>query len=298
MSQSFSIIVATKDRAPMIQGLLDSMKNVAGLDRIRPQIIIGDNDSQDGTWEVLQRTAKNFPLPVKLLKVKRPGKSAALNDAVRAAEGRILVFLDDDVTLDRRWLEASEKFFSQKTYQVGQGRIQLESPDANDPQVQKLIHRFRTIPHVEYDKSMDRVHSLTGANFAVLRDALERVGPFDERLGPGASGTSEDIELAQRFTRAGISIGYMQEAIAYHRVDRSRLTEEYFKSLHKKQRKSRLLIKNRSVPHILLGICGMTTLYGINCVFSGERRRYRSKGRIYHYLGMLEDKWHGQADKR
>jgi len=298
MSQSFSIIVATKDRAPMIQGLLDSMKNVAGLDRIRPQIIIGDNDSQDGTWEVLQRIAKNFPLPIKLLKVKRPGKSAALNDAVRAAEGRILVFLDDDVTLDRRWLEASEKFFAQKTYQVGQGRIRLQSPDANDPQVQKLIHRFRTIPRVEYDESMDHVHSLTGANFAVLRDALERVGPFDERLGPGASGTSEDIELAQRFARAGISIGYMQEAIAYHRVDRSRLTEEYFKSLHKKQGKSRLLIKNRSVPHILFGICGMTTLYGINCVFSGERRRYRSKGRIYHYLGMLEDKWNGQADKR
>lgn len=298
MRENFSIIVATKNRAPMIQGLLDSMTKVAGLDRIRPQIIVGDNNSRDGTWELLQRTAKNFPVPIKLLKVKRPGKSAVLNDAVRAAEGRILVFLDDDVILDRRWLEASEKFFSQKTYQVGQGRIQLQSPDANDPQVQKLLQRFRTIPYVEYDKSLHRVHSLTGANFAVLRDALERVGPFDERLGPGASGTSEDVELARRFTRAGIGIGYMQEAIAYHRVDRSRLTEEYFKSLHKKQGKSRLLIKNRSVPHILFGICGMTTLYGINCLFSRERRRYRSKGRIYHYLGMLEAKWNDQAGKQ
>ena len=298
MRESFSIIVAIKNRAPMILGLLDNMKNVAGLDRIRPQIIVGDNNSQDGTWDLLQRTAKNFPLPIKLLKVKRPGKSAVLNDAVRSADGRIFVFLDDDVSPDRLWLEASEKFFSQKTYQVGQGRIRLQSPDANDPQVQKLLQRFRTIPYVEYDKSMDRVHSLTGANFAVLRDALERVGPFDERLGPGASGTSEDIELARRFTRAGISIGYMQDAIAYHRVDRSRLTEEYFKSLHKKQGKSRLLIKDRSVPHILFGICGMTALYGINCLFSRERRRYRSKGRIYHYLGMLEEKWNGQADKQ
>ncbi len=297
MRQSFSIIVATKNRAPMIQGLLDSMKNVAGLDRIRPQIIVGDNNSEDGTWELLQRTAKSFPLPIKLLRVKRPGKSAVLNDAVRAADGRILVFLDDDVIPDRRWLEATEKFFSQKTYQVGQGRIQLQLPDANDPKIQKLLHRFRTIPHVEYDKSIDRVHSLTGANFAVLHDALERVGPFDERLGPGVSGTSEDIELARRFTRSGIGIGYMQEAIAYHRVDRSRLTEEYFKALHKKQGKSRLLIKDRSVPHILLGICSMTTLYGINCLFSKDRRRYRSKGRIYHYLGMLEAKWNGQADK-
>ena len=298
MREGFTIIVATKNRAPMIQALLDSMREVAGLNRIRPQIIVGDNNSQDETWELLQRIAKNFPLPITLLKVNRPGKSAVLNDAVRAADGRILVFLDDDVTLDRRWLEASEEFFSQKTYQVGQGRIQLQSPDANDPQVQKLLQRFRTIPRVEYDKTTDRVHSITGANFAVLRDALERVGPFDERLGPGVSGTSEDVELAHRFTRAGIGIGYMQDAIAYHRVDRSRLTEEYFKYLHKKQGKSRLLIKDRSVPHILFGISSMTALYGINCVFSKERRRYRSKGRIYHYLGMLEAKWNGQADKQ
>jgi glucosyl-dolichyl phosphate glucuronosyltransferase len=297
MRESFSIIVATKNRAPMIQALLDSMKEVAGLDRIRPQIIIGDNNSQDETWELLQTTAKNFPLPIKLLKVKRPGKSAVLNDAVRAADGRILIFLDDDVIPDRQWLEANERFFSQKTYPVGQGKIQLQSPDANDPQVQKLLQRFRTIPHVEYDKTTDRVHSITGANFAVLRDALERVGPFNERLGPGASGTSEDVDLARRFTQAGIGIGYMQEAIVYHRVDRSRLTEEYFKSLHKSQGKSRLVIKDRSVLHILLGISSMTALYGFNCVFSKERRRYRSKGRIYHYLGMLEAKWNGQADK-
>ena len=298
MRASFSIIVATKNRAPLIQGLLDSMTQVSGLDRIRPQIIVGDNNSTDGTWELLHKTAKSFPVPIKLLRVKRPGKSAVLNDAVRAAEGRILVFLDDDVTPDCRWLEATEKFFSQKTYQVGQGKIKLHSQDANDPEIQKLLHRFRTIPYVEYDKSIDRVHSLTGANFAVLRDALERVGPFDERLGPGVSGTSEDVELARRFTRAGICIGYMPEAIAYHRVDHSRLTEEYFKALHKKQGKSRLLMKDRSVPHILLGICSMTTLYGINCLFSRERRRYRSKGRIYHYLGMLEAKWNGQADKQ
>ena len=297
MREKFSIIVATKNRAPMIKALLDSMKEVAGLDRIRPQIIVGDNNSQDETWELLQRAVKTFPLPIKLLRVKRPGKSAVLNDAVRAADGRILVFLDDDVIPDRRWLEASEKFFSQKTYSVGQGKIQLQSPDAHDPQVQKLLQRFRTIPRVEYDKTTERVHSITGANFAVLRDALERVGPFDERLGPGASGTSEDVELARRFTRAGIGIGYMREAIAYHRVDRSRLTEEYFKYLHKKQGRSRLLIKDRSVPHILFGISSMTALYGINCVFSKERRRYRSKGRIYHYLGMLEAKWNGQADK-
>src|SRR5262245_40164368 len=118
MRASFSIIVATKNCVPMIQELLDSMKKVGGLDRIRSQIIVGDNNSEDGTWELLQKIAKSFPFPIRLLRVKRPGKSAVLNDAVCVVDGRILLFLDDDVILDSWWLEAIEQFFSQKTYQI------------------------------------------------------------------------------------------------------------------------------------------------------------------------------------
>jgi glycosyltransferase involved in cell wall biosynthesis len=114
----------------MIQALLDSMKEVAGLDKIRPQIIVGDNNSQDETWELLQRTAKTFPLPIKLLKVKRPGKSEVLNDAVLAADGRILVFLDDDVIPERQWLKRT-KGSSPGNYPSGR-QNQLQS-GCNDP---------------------------------------------------------------------------------------------------------------------------------------------------------------------
>jgi hypothetical protein len=116
-------------------------------------------------------------------------------------------------------------------------------------------------------------------------------------LGPGASGTSEDVELARRLTRAGIAIGYMPEGIVYHRVDRDRLTKTYFKSVHKKQGRSRLVFKNPTVPRILLDLCRTALQYGIDSVLSGERRRYRSKGRVYHYLGMLEAKLNGRSQK-
>ena len=297
MPVELTIIIPTKNRARMVQALLDSMRDLAGLDRIRPQIIVADNDSEDDTWERLQSIAKNFPLPITLLKVHNPGKSAVINEAIRSASGRILAFLDDDVITDAGWLEAIERFVSKGDYQVGQGRIQLQSPEASDPEVQKLIQRFRTIPHLNFDNKTKRVHSLNGANFVALREALERVGLFDERLGPGASGTSEDVELAQRFARAGVGIGYMPEAVAYHYVDRARLTEQYFKSAHKKQGKSRLLFKDRSTAHILFELCRTSIQYGIDSLGGKERRRYRSKGRIYHYLGMLEAKWNGRANR-
>ena len=290
MTIDLTIIIPTKNRAPLIQALLESMRNLTGLDRIRPQIIVADNNSKDATWEILQEITRDFPVPITVIKVCRPGKSAVINEAVRLANGQILAFLDDDVTTDRGWLEAVERFVSQGGYQVGQGRIELQSPDADDPEVQRLIQRFRTIPKLDFDHTVQRVHSLNGANFTAMRKALDRVGLFDERLGPGASGTSEDVELAQRFARVGIGIGYMPDAIAYHCVDRARLTEEYFKSIHKKQGKSRLVIKDRSVFHILFDLCRMSLQYGIDSLVAKERRRYRSKGRIYHYLGMLEAK--------
>ena len=274
----------------MIQALLDSMRDLAGLDCIRPEIVVADNNSEDKTWDVLQRVATSFPIPLTIIKVQKRGKSAVVNEAIRLTNGTVVAFLDDDVIPERGWLEAIERFAVKGTHQVGQGQIQLPSPESEDPEIQKLIQRFRTIPRLEFKSGIERLHSLNGANFAIFRKALEQVGPFDERLGPGASGTSEDVELAQRLTRAGIHIGYMPEAIVYHRIDRCRLTENYFKSIHKKQGQSRLIFKNRSVPHILFDLCRTTVQYGIDSLIAQERRRYRTKGRIYHYLGMLEAK--------
>jgi glycosyltransferase involved in cell wall biosynthesis len=295
MGLSLTIIIPTKNRARMIQGLLDSLRELAGLERIQPQVIVADNNSEDNTWEVLQSIQQNFSTPLTIIKVQKPGKSAVINESVRLANGTVLAFLDDDVIPERGWLEAIERFASKSAYQVGQGRIRLESSEGEDPEIQKLIQRFRTIPRLEFDNGIERLHSLNGANFAILRAALEQVGLFDERLGPGASGTSEDVELARRLTRAGIGIGYMREAIAYHRVDRGRLTEKYFKSIHKKQGQSRLIFKDRSVPHILFDLCRTTLQYGIDSLIAEERRRYRSKGRVYHYLGMLETKRNGRT---
>jgi glycosyltransferase involved in cell wall biosynthesis len=55
--------------------------------------------SQDETPEVLHSIAKSFPVPLTLLKIQRRGKSAAMNEASRLADGNVLAFLDDDVVV-------------------------------------------------------------------------------------------------------------------------------------------------------------------------------------------------------
>src|SRR5262245_44553500 len=166
----------------------------------------------------------------------------------------------------------------------------LHPAKTSNLEIHTLINRYRTIPNIDFGPDIKHSHSLNGANFAVSRLALDRVGPFDERLGPGASGTSEDVDFARRLRREGFRIGYMREAVVYHSVDQIRLTEDYFRTHHKRQGQSRVLMNDKGIGRIVFDLGRATAQFAFYSLGKSERDRYRSKGRIYHYLGMLETK--------
>lgn len=283
-----SIIVPTKNRARFLGELLESLRELPEIAAIRPEIIIAENGSDDGSYALATQIAKIFPTTLRVLRVLKPGKSAAINAAVKSASGDILAFLDDDVIVEKHWLTAVNDFIRSGKFKVGQGVIRLQAPARDDPEVIRLVQRYRTIPTLEHPPDVGRLHSLNGANFFVSRKAFDRVGGFDERLGPGASGTSEDIDFARRLTRAGFAIGYAHQAIVYHHVDRARLTEEYFKQAHWRQGRSRFLIRKHVTAALLFNLTRVTAQYAIYTLIGNERKRYRSKGRVYHYLAMIE----------
>ena len=274
----------------MVQTLLDSLRDVINLERVLPEIIVGDNNSQDETWKLLHTLADVFPVPLTLIKVKRRGKSAVMNEASRMARGDVIAFLDDDVVVQANWLCAVQQFFQEKETHAAQGVIRIRPPRAENREIHALINRYRTIPNIDFGPDIEHFHSLNGANFAVSRQALDRVGPFDERLGPGASGTSEDVDFARRLRREGFKIGYMREAVVYHSIDPIRLTEDYFKTHHRLQGHSRVIMNDKGIGRIFLNLSRATAQFAFYSLGSSERDRYRSKGRIYHYLGMLETK--------
>lgn len=290
-----TIVIPTKNRGKILGELLESLRRLDSLEGMGPEVIVADNDSNDDTYNFATSVATDFPTTIRVLKISRPGKSAAINAAVKAATGDVLAFLDDDVVVDKTWLTAVDDFFRVGEFAAGQGLIRLQAPARDDPEIIKLVQRYRTIPSLEHDLDVKPLHSLNGANFFVSRSAFERVGGFDERLGPGASGTSEDVDFARRLTRARIAIGYAPQAIVYHRVDRHRLTEEYFKQIHWQQGGSRFLIQRRSSAAMLFNLTRVTAQYVFYTLIGQERNRYRSKGRIYHYLGMIAAKRNDSA---
>ena len=297
MSTKFSIIIPTRNRQQQIISLLESIKQLKGLDRLHPEIIVGDNASKDQTWEALQKLAADYPVSLRSFQVTSPGKCRVLNEAMKLASGDVFAFLDDDVRVEPGWLAALDHHFGELSPTAAQGAVRLPERVIADPEIYRLIEKYRTVRQVDFNGYDGEMHSLNGANMAIRREVFEKVGKFDIRLGPGASGTSEDTELARRIRLAGISIIYIDKAVVYHQVDRRRLTEAHFRSVHKQQGASRLIFKRQSVGRIVFDLCRVSVQCGFHSLFGGERKFYRSKGRIFHYLGMLESKWKGLNEK-
>jgi GT2 family glycosyltransferase len=219
-----------------------------------------------------------------------PGKCRAQNAAIRTASGKVLAFFDDDVEVTPQWLRVTADFFRREPFDVMQGPILVPPEMEKNQEFLRAQRRFRTIHFVQYPPQLIEIKTLTGANMAIRREVFAKVGVFNEDLGPGTSGMSEDVEFAQRVIRSGGRIGYESRAGVYHCLDWNRLTEKFFRLRHEQQGRSRLLYKQQSVativPNLLRSIC----MFGWYSIVGNERKKYRAKGRFFHYRAMLLEK--------
>src|SRR5271155_3461141 len=125
-----SVIVATRNRAHAIAGCLASVAEaVANAAPLDAELIVVDNGSQDRTAAVVEQWASGSSFPVRLLSEPKAGLSRAHNLALRAAEGEILAFTDDDCRLRKDYVSDLLRHDAGDTELVLRGgRIELGDP--------------------------------------------------------------------------------------------------------------------------------------------------------------------------
>jgi len=290
----FSIIIPTVGRCDSLERLLHGISEHFGQRGIKHEVLVVNNAPPGELSERISRIAATFQIagraPVRVINEARPGKCMALNLGIGQASGQVLAFFDDDVQVTSEWLAIAAEFFRAKSFDAMQGPILIPSELQGNEEFMRALNRYRTIHFVKYPSSMSEIKTLTGANMAIRRAVFERVGLFDERLGPGQAGMSEDVEFAQRLLASGGKIGYEPNAEVYHEVDWSRLTEEYFRLRHEQQGRSRLLFKQRSLLSILSNFLRSMISFAWYSIKGHERKKYRAKGRYFHYRAMLREK--------
>ena len=239
---NLSVIIATHNRPESIARLLRCLA---------PQLRSGEREiilAENGTAAPAILPA-DLP-PLRHLHEPRAGKCRIQNRAIAAASGAILVFLDDDLAAGDRYLDAVEEFFAaHPEFAAMAGRV----APAEDP-IKKAGARwvYLDLPIFERGDKAIEVRGVIGANMAFRADAIARVGPFDERLGPGAGGHEEETEMSARLKRAGYKIGYAPDAIVYHEVDPARADRERFIRVARERGRCRMLHEEHSAFEVIM----------------------------------------------
>ncbi|MCU1677094.1 MAG: putative glycosyltransferase [Frankiales bacterium] len=220
-----SIIVCTRDRADQLAVALDS---IANLEHDAFEVIVVDNAPRtNATNDVV--AALNDPR-FRVVIEPKPGLARARNAGVRAAVHEVVAFTDDDVVVDRQWLQGIADGFSRSS-QVGvvtgivpSGEIRTPSQAYFDKRVSwasSCEPRLFDIGEPPVDDPLFPFHVGvygTGANFAMRRSTVMDLGGFDEALGAGSpTSGGEDIDMFVRAVVAGVAIAYEPSAIVWHR---------------------------------------------------------------------------------
>jgi GT2 family glycosyltransferase len=274
-----SVIIATHARPASLARLIASL--APGLASGTREIIVAEN----GTPAPMQ-LPEGTPV-LKHLHEPRPGKCRIQNRAIAEAAGDILVFLDDDLTVAAGYLDAVESFFDAHREFAGmKGRI---IPQDDPEKKVGPMAVYLDLPLSDDGDQVIEVRGVLGANMGFRATALRQVGPFDERLGPGACGHEEETEMSARLRHAGFRIGYAPEALVYHEVDRTRADRERFIRISRERGRCRMIHEKHSAMEVIVkNAVALTRLRFAQLVGAGLPRIAREERRLAIARGMFD----------
>jgi GT2 family glycosyltransferase len=217
---SVSVVVCTRDRPTDLARCLEAL---AASRRTPDETIVVDNSPSTPA----ARDVVSLRPGVRYVLAPEPGLSRARNAGVSNSTGELIVFTDDDAIVTPTWLERLVGPFTDDGVEVVTGLVlpaELETP------AQVVFERLggfgRGFHRRDYGYdwyASHRRHGVpvwtlgAGASMALRRSALDRVGGFDERLGPGAAGVSDDSEMWYRILASGGRCVYEPSAVVWHR---------------------------------------------------------------------------------
>ena len=204
-----------------------------------------------------------MPIRIHYIYEPRPGKSHALNTAVAAAQGDLLVFTDDDVLPAPGWLAAFVRAMAGTDVDFATGRIlprwEAEPPSWISPQLYGALSVADAgAERLPLAKGVNNHVMPMGGNLALRRSVVESVGGWNPELGSlqGTLRTGEDHEFALKMLDAGFKGVYEPEAAVSHRVPAERLRMAYFRRWLSTNGGIHAALEARfpSTPHYLLNV--------------------------------------------
>lgn len=205
ISPLVSIVISAYNEAKSIGAKLD---NILAMDypRERLEVVIASDGSTDGTDAIVERYAEHG---VKILSLPRVGKAAALNAAVNACSGEILVFSDANSMYKTDAIQQLVRPFADpKVGGVAGNQIyRTETSGGSSTDGERAYWKFdRTLKQSQGQSG--NTLAATGAIYAIRRSLFR----------PIPDGVSDDFVTSTGVIVQGYRLVFAPEAIAYEPV--------------------------------------------------------------------------------
>ncbi len=232
-----SIIICTYNRDKYIYNVLKSLAENT-LSRKEYEIVLINNNSTDHTETECKRFTNRFSdIQFSYYVESEQGLSYARNRGIKEAKGDILIYVDDDALVNRDYLKTYADFFEQNpTIAAAGGPILPIYEEGKEPQwishyTRRLItgklyfgNKMKKFPRKEYPG---------GGNAAYRKEVFDEVGLFNVELGRKGNSLmgAEEKDIFDKMTHKNMCFFYLPQAILYHLIPKTKLTQNYFDRL-------------------------------------------------------------------
>ncbi|MBD3392168.1 MAG: glycosyltransferase [Chitinivibrionales bacterium] len=209
-SSMISVVIPTYKRHAVLRRALES---IAPLREAADEVVVVDQSPD--AHQQKSAVKKDFPF-IAYLCLPSPGLPASRNMGVFTTRGDIILFVDDDIIMDKNCIRQHLNAHRRDGVHVVAGRIRqmrgaqwapAETVAAIDPDTGVTTGNF----DLDYEGFVEYA---TGGHMSVKRDVFRRVGLFNTRFRGNA--LFEDIDFSCRVTRKGLGIWYNPRAMVHH----------------------------------------------------------------------------------
>ena len=212
--------------------MLNSLQDAVVPDHLLCEFIVVDNNSHDDTRLVFKEAEKHYKSKIRYVFEDKRGISYARNRGIREAKGEIIAFTDDDVIVDKHWIQRIDLAFKEHDDAACVGGRILPIFEIPRPKwlKSKLYMFLGMLDHGDSPAYLD-VPDIWGANFAVKSEMFKKYGLFDSKLGrrPGKLYSGEETEFLWRLKNGGEKLLYYPLSIIYHHVPADRMSKSYLR---------------------------------------------------------------------
>lgn len=181
------------------------------------ELVICLDGCTDDSATILRQIQPEFPFKLVILEQPQTGPAAARNNAIKVAQGELILFLDDDVFPVPELIKTHVQHHLNNHDIVVIGTMEPPA-DFDRPfwvrwEEEMLDKQYREMIAGEWEATWRQFYT---GNCSLRRQWLNQIGGFNESFK-----RAEDIEMALRLEDEGLKFIFEPKAIGYHYATRT-----------------------------------------------------------------------------